>query len=119
MVVHPFNQMRSRAHGYPYSPLPTDVAGGIENENDEMTESLKDKIRNLKTVSIEIGNEVKNQNRLLRNIDDDFEKTGGFLGHTMSRVLRLSKGRHNYYICYLMLFACVVFFILYIVIKLK
>lgn len=109
-------QMR---RGYHYSPLPTDVASGIENENDEMTEELRGKIHALKSLTIDIGNEVKHQDRLLRDIDDDFEKTGGFLGHTMSRVLRLSKGRHNYYICYLMLFACVVFFILYVVIKLK
>lgn len=108
-----------RAHGYHYSPLPSDVANGIENENDEMTEDLRQKIHTLKSLSIDIGNEVKSQDRLLRDMDDDFEKTGGFLGHTISRVMRLSRGRHNYYICYLLIFVIFIFFILYIVIKLK
>lgn len=108
-----------RAHGYNYSPLPSDVANGIEQENDEMTEELKEKIHALKSISIDIGNEVKYHDRLLHDIDNDFERTGGFLGHTMSRVLRLSRGRHNYYICYLCLFAVFIFFILYVVIKVR
>lgn len=108
-----------RAHGYSYSPVPSDVANGIEQENDELEEELSDKIRVLKSLTIDIGNEVRSHDQLLRNIDNDFEKTGGFLGHTMSRVLRLSRGRHNYYIWYLCLFAVFIFFILYIVIKVK
>ena len=108
-----------RTHGYHYSPVPSDVTNGIEEENDQMTEELKDKIHALKSLSIDIGNEVKYQERLIHDIDDDFEKSGGFMRHTMNRVLRLSKGRHNYYICYLLLFTVVVFFVLYVLIKMR
>lgn len=108
-----------RVHGYSYSPLPSDVANGIEQENDELEEELSDKIRALKSLTIDIGNEVRSHDQLLRDVDNDFEKTGGFMGHTMSRVLRLRRGRHNYYIWYLCLFAVFIFFILYIVIKVK
>lgn len=108
-----------RAHGYNYSPVPSDVTNGIEQENDHMTEELRDKIQTLKCLSIDIGTEVKYQDRLLNDIDGDFERSGGFMRHTMNRVLRLSKGRHNYFICYLLLFTVVVFFVLYVLIKMR
>ncbi len=108
-----------RAHGHYYSPLQPDVSNGIEQENEAETEALKQKIGALKSLTIDIGNEVRHQNHLLHDFDDSFDRTSGFLGHTMNRVLRLSRGGHNYYICYLLLFAVCVFFILYAVIKLK
>jgi blocked-early-in-transport protein 1 len=111
---------RSHAGNY-YEPLPTQYDGGgpLEEENDAMEDKLKDKIGVLKSLSIDIGAEVKYQDRLLKDMDEDFERTGGFLGNTMNRVLRLSKGGHNYYILYLFLFSIVVFFVLYIVLKFR
>lgn len=109
-----------RAHaGNYYEPLPQSQGNEIEDENDRMTDQLKDKIHALKSLSIDIGNEVKYQDRMLGDIDDDMERTGGFLGNTMNRVLRLGKGSHNYYILYLFLFSIFVFFILYLVIKFR
>lgn len=106
-----------RAHaGNYYEPLAQN-SNEIEEENDRMTNELKDKIHVLKSLSIDIGNEVKYQDRLLRDVDDDMDRTGGFLGNTMNRVLRLSKGSHNYIVCYMLLFAVFVFFVLYIVLK--
>lgn len=111
-----------RAHGNYYEPVPSYDAGpsaSLEEENDRMTDNLKDKISALKSLSIDIGTEVKYQDRLLHDMDEDFGRTGGFLGNTMNRVLRLSKGRHNYYILYLFIFAVFVFFILYFVLKFR
>lgn len=106
-----------RAHsGNYYEPL-SQNSNEIEDENDRMTNELRDKVSVLKSLSIDIGNEVKYQDRLLRDVDDDMDRTGGFLGTTMNRVLRLTKGSHNYIICYLFLFALFVFFVLYIVLK--
>ncbi|CAG9864860.1 unnamed protein product [Phyllotreta striolata] len=108
-----------RAHaGNYYEPLPQN-SNEIEDENDRMTNELQEKIGALKSLTIDIGNEVKYQDRMLRDVDDDLEKTGGFLGTTMNKVLRLSKGGHNYIIVYLFLFSIVVFFILYFVIKFR
>lgn len=108
-----------RAHaGNYYEPL-SQNSNEIEDENDRLTDQLKDKIHVLKSLSIDIGNEVKYQDKLLREVDDDMERTGGFLGNTMNRVLRLTKGSHNYYIVYLFLFALFVFFILYVVLKFR
>lgn len=108
-----------RAHaGNYYEPLAQN-SNEVEDENERMTNQLKDKIHVLKSLSIDIGNEVKYQDRVLRDVDDDLERTGGFLGNTMNRVLRLSKGSHNYYILYLFLFSIFVFFILYLVLKFR
>jgi blocked-early-in-transport protein 1 len=111
---------RANGSGHYYEPLPQYIGGDtVEQQNDVMTDELKDKVQMLKSLSLDIGDEVKYQDRLLREMDDDFEKTGGFLGNTMNRVLRIAKGRHNYYIFYLFIFSVVVFFILYIVIKFR
>lgn len=112
--------MRRSHGGHYYDPLPTQYDGdALEEANEQMTTQLKDKIHALKSLSIDIGQEVKYQDKVLRELDDDFERTGGFMGNTINRVLRLAKGGHNYYIIYLFLFSIVVFFILYIVIKFR
>lgn len=110
--------MRRSHAGVSYQPVPQS-SNELEDENERLTGELKDKIHVLKSLSIDIGNEVKYQDRLLRDVDDDMERTGGFLGNTMNRVLRLSKGSHNYYILYLFLFSIFVFFILYLVLKFR
>ena len=61
----------------------------------------------LKSLSLDISDEVKYQDRLLLEMDDDFEKTGDFLGNTMNRVLRIGKGRYNYYTHYLSIFSII------------
>ncbi|XP_014273396.1 BET1 homolog isoform X2 [Halyomorpha halys] len=110
-----------RAHGNYYQPVPTfdGPSGSLEEENDQMTNKLKDKITALKHLSIDIGAEVKYQDKMLHGMSEDFDRTGGFLGNTMNRVLRLTKGSHNYYILYLFIFSIVVFFVLYIVLKFR
>ncbi|XP_017778818.1 PREDICTED: BET1 homolog [Nicrophorus vespilloides] len=108
-----------RAHGnYEYKPLSQNM-NEMEDENNRMADQLKDKIGALKSLSIDIGNEVKYQDKLLRDVDDDMDKTGGFLGNTMNRVLRLSKGSHNYYIVYLFLFSVFIFFLIFIILKFR
>ncbi|KAF5272085.1 hypothetical protein FQA39_LY01168 [Lamprigera yunnana] len=68
---------RSHAGNY-YEPL-GQHSNEVEDENDKLTEELKDKIHVLKSLSIDIGNEVKFQDKLLREVDDDMDRTGGFL----------------------------------------
>lgn len=108
---------RSHAGNY-YEPL-SQNSNEIEDENEKMTSELQEKIGVLKSLSIDIGNEVQHQQRLLRDVDDDLDRTGGFLGTTMNRVMKLSRGSHNYYIVYLFFFSMFVFFILYLVIKFR
>lgn len=108
-----------RAHaGNYYEPL-SQNSNEIEDENERMTSELQEKIGVLKDLTIDIGNEIKYQDKMLRNVDDDMDRTSGFLGTTMSKVVRLARGSHNYYILYLFLFSIFVFFLLYLVIKFR
>lgn len=52
--------------GYGYEPLPS--TSHIEEENDQMTNELKDKIHALKSLSIDISTEVKYQDKMLRDM---------------------------------------------------
>lgn len=120
------NQMR-RAQGYNYQPLsqapdrPSTSGNNdlIEEENERLAEELKGKVGALKSLTIDIGNEVRYQDKLLRGIDDDIDRTGGFLSNTMNRVIRLGRNGHQKYMCYMFLFALFVFVLLYFVIKLR
>lgn len=110
--------MRRTHSNYGYDLLPTTSShNALEDENERMTEELKDKIHALKSLSIDIGTEVRYQDKMLHGMDEDFERTSGSLVGSVARVLRLSKGSHTYYILYLFLFSIVVFFVLWIVLK--
>nr|XP_018904775.1 PREDICTED: BET1 homolog [Bemisia tabaci] len=113
-----------RAHaGNYYEPLPThsqyDTGDNLEETNEQMTSDLRNKISALKSLTIDIGAEVRDQNKHLRDLDNEFDRTGGFLGNTMNRVKRLAKSGKNYPICYLLLFSMLVFFILYFYLKFR
>ncbi|XP_051171076.1 BET1 homolog [Leptopilina boulardi] len=110
---------RSHSGGYAYEPVPSTSAASLEDENERITDELRDKIHALKSLSIDIGAEVKYQDKMLNEMDDDFERTRGSLSSSISRVLRLSKGGHNCYIIYIFLFSIAVFFVLWLVLKLK
>ncbi|XP_010710982.1 BET1 homolog [Meleagris gallopavo] len=90
-----------------------------EEENERLTESLRTKVSAIKSLSIEIGTEVKNQNKLLSEMDNDFDSATGLLGATMGRLRRLSRGSQTKLLCYMMLFALFVFFVTYWIIKLR
>ncbi|XP_071445160.1 BET1 homolog [Hetaerina americana] len=110
--------MRRSHGGHVYNPI-SSSGDYVEEENERMTDELKGKISVLKSLSIDIGTEVKYQDKLLKGLDDDFDKGQGVLGKTMNHVLRLSRGSHNYYLLYLLLFSFLVFIILWIGIKFK
>ena len=109
-----------RANNYNYQPLGTGSSHDmLEEENERLENELQGKIGALKSLTIDIGNEVRYQDKLLSGIDDDMERTGGFLSNTMSRVVRLGKNGHQKYMCYMILFVLLVFFILYVTLKFR
>lgn len=117
-----------RRNNYPYQPLTqtsTDSSrvavsqDALEEENERSAEELKQKIGALKSLTIDIGHEVRYQDKLLRGIDDDMDRTHGFLSNTMGRVVRLGKNTSSRHMCYMLLFIVFVFLLLYVVIKLK
>nr|XP_033786997.1 BET1 homolog [Geotrypetes seraphini] len=90
-----------------------------EEENDRLTESLRLKAKALKSLSIDMGTEVKYHNKFLEEMDSDFDSTGGLLGATVGRLKALSRGSQAKLICYMLFFALFVFFITYWIIKLR
>lgn len=90
-----------------------------EEENDRLTESLRNKVTAIKSLSIEIGHEVKHQNKLLADMDSQFDSTTGFLGKTMGKLKILSRGSQTKLLCYMMMFSLFVFFVIYWIIKLR
>ncbi|XP_020834240.1 BET1 homolog isoform X2 [Phascolarctos cinereus] len=91
----------------------------LEEENARLTESLRTKVTAIKSLSIEIGHEVKHQNKMLTEMDSEFDSTTGFLSKTMGRLKVLSRGSQAKLLAYMALFSCFVFFVIYWIIKLR
>ncbi|XP_077866967.1 BET1 homolog isoform X2 [Saccoglossus kowalevskii] len=91
----------------------------LEDENEKLVDGLHNKVSQLKELTIDIGVEVRAQNKMLGDMDDDFDKSHGILSSTMGRLKRMAASGHNRYILYLMLFAFFVFFITWYIIRSK
>lgn len=114
------SKMRRTFNNALYQPLPTtsnERTNAIEEQNEELTEALGDKVHMLKSLTIDLGHEVKEHNKFLSGLEEDFERSGGFLSKTINRVVRLGKGSHNYYILYLLFFSFLIFFIIWILVR--
>ena len=89
----------------------------LEEQNDELEGELKGKISALKSLSIDIGVEVNEQNKMLKGMDDHFDSTHSLFSSTIGKVVKMAKAHHNYYIYYLLGFCLFVFLVLWIFIK--
>lgn len=90
-----------------------------EEENEQLQEGLRAKVSALKSLTIDIGTEVKYQNKMLDDMDSDFDSTGGLLGATIGRVKQLSRGSQSKLLCYMLLFCLFVFLVLYWFLRLR
>lgn len=89
----------------------------LEDENDQLIDEMAHKINALKKVSIDIGDEVRGQNRFLGKMDEEFDSAGGLLASSMKRVKNMGKAGHNRWMCYMMIFIILVFFLCYYIIS--
>ncbi|KAH7723549.1 CRE-NBET-1 protein [Aphelenchoides avenae] len=85
----------------------------VEQQNDDMVEGLASKVSSLKHLTINIGDEVREQNRLLNEMETTFDNSKGLLGATMKKLGIVSKAGGKNVMCYLVLFAFCVFLIIY------
>lgn len=85
----------------------------LEEDNAHREDELKGKITALKSLSIDIGSEVREHNRYLRDVDDTFDSTSGLLGKSINNVLKLARSGSRYHLFYLFLFCLFVFFVLW------
>ena len=104
--------------GYPH-PQQGNIYGNesLEEDNEHLEGELKGKISALKSLSINIGEEVKEQNKFLKSMDDQFDSTHSMFGNTIGKVLKLAKSNHKFYIYYLLAFCLFVFFVLWFTIR--
>lgn len=68
----------------------------LEQQNDVMLDNLRDKIGNLKRVTIDIGEEARSQNRLLNDLGRDMDANQGLLGATMRKLGIVSRNKGNF-----------------------
>ncbi|KAK9764511.1 protein transport protein bet1 [Basidiobolus ranarum] len=81
----------------------------LENMNEQRIEGLSDKVSLLREITLNIGDEVRDQNAYLKDMGSDFERTGTYLKGTMRRFYAMAQTQSGRYMIYLILFALLVF----------
>ncbi|XP_062504681.1 BET1 homolog [Corticium candelabrum] len=89
----------------------------LEDENEKLVQEMTHKVSALKTLTIDIGDEVRGQNRMLKGMHGDFDKTEGLLSGTMRRVKEMGRWSHQSWMCYMILFVVAIFFVTYYLIR--
>lgn len=102
---------QNRGAGAPTSPYVGHES--LEEQNSRQEDELKGKIGALKSLTIDIGAEVREHNRLLRDVDDGFDSASGLLTKSIGQVGKLLKSGTRYHMLYLFLFCLFVFFVLW------
>lgn len=85
----------------------------LEQQNDALADDLASKVDRLKRVTIAIGDEVRDQNSLINQMDSGFDFSRTLLGSTMKKLGIVSNAGGHKLICYLVLFAFFVFLVIY------
>ena len=68
-------------------------------------------------LSLDIGEEIKEHNRFLKDMDNDFDSTWGTLTNSMNRLKKIASSGNHRYIWYLLLFSLFVFFVIWLIIR--
>ena len=68
-----------------YEKLPNLTRSFLAQQNSELEEELRGKVSALKSLTIDIGTEVREHNRLLKDVDDDFDSTLGKPSYGLSQ----------------------------------
>uniref|UniRef100_A0A7S2NWZ0 t-SNARE coiled-coil homology domain-containing protein n=1 Tax=Leptocylindrus danicus TaxID=163516 RepID=A0A7S2NWZ0_9STRA len=91
----------------------------MEQQNNERIADLSEQVARLKGLTIDIGNEVREQNSLLDNMGDNFGNVGDLLNGTMRRIGTLLDRGGAKHMFYLVGFVVAVMVFLYWVMKHK
>merc|ERR1719491_1400414 len=89
----------------------------MEQQNNDRISELSDQVARLKGLTIDIGNEVREQNSLLDNMGDGFSNVGDMLTGSLARMgIMLERGGAKH-MCYLVCFVVFVMVFLYWLVK--
>ncbi|KHJ45146.1 SNARE domain protein [Trichuris suis] len=89
----------------------------LESDNDQMVDNLKHKVTTLKSLTIDIGDEVRRQNKELGGLEDQFDSGRNVLEATMRRLGLISRSGSARFTLYLILFSFMVFVMMYYMLR--
>ena len=90
-----------------------------DNENDYLVDGLRTKVTALKSLTLDMGDEIKSQNAFLSDMDNEMDSAWGRLSSSMFRVKKIAMSGQNRHIFYLLAFSMFVFFVIYLIIRLR
>jgi len=91
----------------------------LEQQNNDRIAELSDHVARLKGLTIDIGNEVREQNALLDNMGDGFSNTRDLLQGSLRRIGVMLERGGSKHLCYMVGFVVFVMVFLYWVISYK
>jgi blocked early in transport 1 len=110
------NTMSKRNGGNGYDPERggSDANANIlEQQNNERINLLSEQVSRLKGLTIDIGNEVREQNSLLDTMGDGFSNTRDMLQSSLVRITTMLDAGGGKHMCYLVAFCVVVMIFLW------
>jgi blocked early in transport 1 len=87
------------------------------NQNDELEESLRTKTSKLKDIALNLGNEIKDSNKLIDGLNGNFDNSNKFIKDIIKGISKLPQYSNFKLYVYILLFALFVFFVLYLIIR--
>lgn len=91
----------------------------LEQQNNDRISELSDQVARLKGLTIDIGNEVREQNSLLDTMGDGFQSTRDMLGGSLRRIGTMLESGGTKHMCYMVAFVVGVMIFLYWVMTFK
>jgi len=88
-------------------------AGIMEQHNNERIDELSEQVAMLKGLTIDIGNEVREQNSLLDRMQDGFMNTSDMLQGSLRRIGTMLERGGPKHMCYMVAFVVFVMVFLY------
>ncbi|GAA5974119.1 hypothetical protein JCM11641_003447 [Rhodosporidiobolus odoratus] len=88
------------------------TAEDLEGQNEEALEGLSQKVKLLKNITINIGNEVRDSTKMLGGMNDTFGETGSVLSGTMKKMQKMARRQGGQWCLWMgfLLIVCMVFF---------
>lgn len=85
----------------------------MEQQNNDRISELSDQVSRLKGLTIDIGNEVREQNSLLDDMGEGFGNAGDLLAGSLRRIGTMLDSRSGRHMCYMVAFVVFVMVFLY------
>ena len=114
------NMYRSNSKYDPERATSSDLNSNIlESQNNDRISELSEQVSRLKGLTIDIGNEVREQNSLLDSMNEGFGRTGDLLSSSLRRIGVMLDSGGAKHMCYMVAFVVGVMVLLYWLMKFK